>query len=170
MKVIIEEYNPEWSKMFAKEKQVLSAILPNPVRIEHIGSTSIEGLGAKPVIDIMIGLNDFSTVDTLIPHIKSVAYNYVSEFESQMPYRRFFTKDSNGVRTHHIHMVEANTEFWHRHLAFRDYLRAHVVDKDAYYKLKKELFLLEWRDTSEYAQAKTFFIRNIEQKALAKNS
>jgi GrpB-like predicted nucleotidyltransferase (UPF0157 family) len=81
-----------------------------------------------------------------------------------MPYRRFFTKDAKEMRTHHIHMVELNSEFWERHLFFRDYLREHSETKDAYYQLKKELALKYENDRSAYGNAKTEFIQNIEQK------
>ena len=79
-----------------------------------------------------------------------------------MPYRRFFTKDSNGKRTHHIHMVEIDTEFWSRHLKFRDQLRNNSNYKDQYYKLKLDLAKREWKDGNEYAAAKSEFIKMVE--------
>ena len=84
-----------------------------------------------------------------------------------MPYRRFFTKRQNGQSTHNVHLVGIGTEFWLRHLAFRDHLRNNAGDRDKYYELKKELAKRDWKDGNEYAAAKSEFIRLIEAKATA---
>ena len=165
MKIVIEEYNPEWKTVFEKESGLLSQSIGDPdIVIEHIGSTSVEGLGAKPVIDIMIGVADFKSVNCYIGAIEKLGYTYVSKYEDTMPYRRFFTKDSSGKRTHHIHMVEIDTEFWKRHLKFRDELRNNDQYRDDYYKLKLELSEREWVDGNEYAGAKSDFIKGVESK------
>ena len=166
MKIIIETYNPKWTLEFEKEsKLLLNSIKEQGCKIEHIGSTSIKGLGAKPVIDIMIGLIDFNTADNHISAITRQGYTYVSEFENEMPYRRFFTKEINRKRTHHIHMVELETEFWNRHLKFRNHLRLNNEDRDKYMDLKMNLAKREWADGNEYAAAKSEFIRNIEKSS-----
>ncbi len=167
MKVHITEYNPLWKQQFQKEKQLIIKTIPNiQLEIEHIGSTSIEGLGAKPVIDILIGLYDFSLANEQVKKIINIGYQYLPQYEDTMPYRRFFIKEENGIRICHIHMIEINTEFWKRHLAFRDYLISHPKEKEEYYSLKKELSQREWKDGNEYAAAKTEFIKNIERMAL----
>ena len=167
MKILIEEYNPEWPTLFQKEKSQLEKVLSDiKFEIEHIGSTSIEGLGAKPVIDIMIGVYDFSIINNQIEKITNLGYQYINAYEDVMPYRRFFIKEKEKVRTHHIHMVEINTEFWLRHLAFRDYLINHPIEKLEYYNLKKELSRREWKDGNEYAAAKTDFIQMIMRKII----
>ena len=166
MKIIIETYNPKWTLEFEKEsKLLLNLIKEQGCKIEHIGSTSIKGLGAKPVIDIMIGLRDFNTADNYISAITRQGYTYVSEFENEMPYRRFFTKEINNKRTHHIHMVELETEFWNRHLKFRNHLRLNHNDRNKYMDLKMNLSKREWTDGNEYAAAKSEFIRNIEKSS-----
>jgi GrpB-like predicted nucleotidyltransferase (UPF0157 family) len=132
------------------------------ILIEHIGSTAVEGLSAKPVIDTIIGLPDFKTAGDYIKSIKDLGYEYISRFEDVMPYRRFFTKESSGIRTHHIHMVEAGSEFWFRHLAFRDYMRANINIRNEYQTLKKKLSEKEWKDENEYNAAKSDFIKGIE--------
>ena len=163
MRITIEPYSPEWKTAFKKESSLLLRTIGEPnIVIEHIGSTSVEGLGAKPVIDIMIGLKDFRTANNHIKAIENLGYRYISEYENVMPYRRFFTKDSNGKRTHHIHMVEIDTEFWSRHLKFRDQLRNNSNYKDQYYKLKLDLAKREWKDGNEYAAAKSEFIKMVE--------
>lgn len=165
MKVSVVEYRPQWREMFEEEKQLLQAVLGEvSAKIEHIGSTSVDGLAAKPIIDILIGLPNFSVADSLVPRIENLGYEYFNKYEDEMPYRRFFAKNSNGVRTHQIHMVEINTEFWARHLFFRDYLRQTPETMNEYATLKKQLAEREWVDVNEYADAKTEFITGIENK------
>lgn len=167
MKIILSPYNPIWKQLFEQEKELLSTTLSGTdFTIEHIGSTSIENLDAKPVIDIMIGLTDFSKANDQVKKIVPAGYQYIDRYEDTMPYRRFFIKDQDGIRTHHIHMVQTGTEFWQRHLAFRDYLRQHPEEKLRYQELKQKLSQQEWNDVNDYANAKTAFIREIEQKAL----
>ena len=163
MKIVLAKYNPEWKILFETEKLLLSQIL-SKIEIEHIGSTAVEGLAAKPVIDIMMGLNDFNLANELIQKIENMGYSYVSKYEDTMPYRRFFTKDSNKKRTHQIHMVEIESDFWAKHLFFRDYLRMNKADRDKYSALKQELSTHDWKDVDEYANAKTSFIKSIVSK------
>jgi GrpB-like predicted nucleotidyltransferase (UPF0157 family) len=166
MKVSVAEYCPEWREMFEEEKHLLQAVLgEGSSEIEHIGSTAVNGLAAKPVIDIMIGLPDFSVADKLVPKIETLSYEYMNKYEDEMPFRRYFAKNLNGIRTHQIHMVETGSEFWGRHLLFRDYLRQNPEIANDYAALKKQLAKREWADVNEYADAKSEFIKNIENKA-----
>lgn len=166
MKVSVVEYRPRWQKMFEEEKRLLQAVLGGaPALVEHIGSTAVAGLAAKPVIDIMIGLPDFSAADELVPRIEALGYDYIKKYEDEMPFRRYFAKNLNGIRTHQIHMVEIGSEFWGRHLLFRDYLRQNPLAANKYAILKKRLAGREWADVNEYADAKTEFIKDIEIKA-----
>ena len=167
MKITIETYNPKWPAAFKKESNLLTdSIQYQSIKIEHIGSTSIQGLGAKPVIDIMIGLVDFNSANNFIASIESLGYTYISEYENTMPDRRFFTKVVNLKKSHHIHMVQHESEFWNRHLKFRDYLRANNEARDQYMALKINLAKIEWTNENEYASAKTDFIRAIEKRIL----
>lgn len=168
MRVILEKHNPEWKRKFEVEKELLKRNLALDGVIEHIGSTSIEGLDAKPVIDIMIGLEKFTEADTVINMIINLGYEYISRYEDVMPYRRFFIKETENQRTHNIHMVQLGSEFWNRHLAFRNYLIANANEKAAYSSLKNRLAERDWDDVNDYAAAKTEFIREVERKALGK--
>jgi GrpB-like predicted nucleotidyltransferase (UPF0157 family) len=166
MKISVVDYRPQWRKMFEEEKQLLQAVLSeDSAQIEHIGSTSVDGLAAKPIIDIMIGLPDFSAANKFVPRVEALGYVYFKRYEDEMPFRRYFAKDLNGVRTHQIHMVEIGSEFWERHLLFRDYLRQNSGVANEYSVLKKQLAEREWEDVNEYADAKTQFIKSIEIKA-----
>lgn len=140
--IYLSPYNPEWPKLFEAEKRaILKAIGQYILEIEHIGSTAIPGIHAKPVIDIMIGVNKLADITPeVISILEKLGYVYVKQFEDKMPFRRFFQKNnSEGVRTHQIHLVEINNDFWKRHLLFRNFLRAHPNDAKRYEKLKLEL-------------------------------
>lgn len=164
MKILLQTYSEDWPKQFLDEKKILENLIEKLTLIEHIGSTSVEGLLAKPIIDILIGVPDFSQADTYINPIENAGYNYISKYEDVMPYRRFFVKEKDGKRTHHIHLVEIESEFWKRHLFFRDYLRNHPEAKTAYANLKLKLAEQEWESGDSYASAKTEFIKAIEMK------
>ena len=167
MKVLLTPSSPSWPRDFAAEKLFLQQHISLPVKIEHIGSTSIVGLCAKPIIDILIGVGDKSQLDIPVPEIQDLGYQYISRYENEMPYRRFFLKEKDAVRTHQIHMVAYKSTFWVRHLQFRDYLRARSEIAEEYAVLKRQLAERDWESVNDYADAKTAFIRRIE--AAAKN-
>ncbi|TET46545.1 GrpB family protein [candidate division TA06 bacterium] len=169
MRVAIVDYDPAWPEQFRLEKEKLLAAIGSYVaEIQHIGSTAVPGLAGKPVIDVMVGVHPLSEADAVcIDAIIQLGYEYVSAFEKDTPFRRYFRKNnSNGVRTHQIHLVEIGSEWWLRHLAFRDYLRSHAEAREAYERVKRELASKEWEDVNDYAEAKTEFIRAIEEKAM----
>ena len=91
--------------------------------IEHIGSTSVVGLMSKPIIDILIGIPNQTNLDDCIDIISSLGFTYISKYENDIPNRRFFILDINNKRTHHIHLVKKDTDWFKRHIAFRDELR-----------------------------------------------
>jgi GrpB-like predicted nucleotidyltransferase (UPF0157 family)/GNAT superfamily N-acetyltransferase len=163
MKVILSNYNPEWVSLFQKEKKLIADKLGDKiVTIEHIGSTAVKGLGAKPIIDILLGVKKISEADEFIPKMEELGYEYRSHFENVMPYRRYFTKPGH----YHVHTVEVTSDFWRRHLLFRDYMRGHDDVRDAYFKTKKGLAEKDWDDVNDYAYAKTDFIKRNEKEAL----
>ncbi len=165
MRIVLAPYNPEWPDMFAAERDRLRAPLGPEIRIEHIGSTAVPGLAAKPVIDIMAGLPDFSGADALVPGVVALGYRHIREYEAAMPFRRFFTRDQNGARAFHVHMVQAGGEFWERHLLFRDFLRSHPDTAREYAGMKAGFAEREWENGNAYAEAKTPFIREMERRA-----
>jgi GrpB-like predicted nucleotidyltransferase (UPF0157 family) len=166
MKIELVEYRNEWAQLFQEEKAALYAALqPAKVFIEHVGSTAVPGLAAKPIIDIMIGLPDFAIANSLVPPIIALGYDYIAEYEAMVPERRYFQKEVEKKRTHHIHMVEVGSEFWKRLLLFRDYLRMDAKAMLEYATLKKSLATREWQDMNEYAYAKTEFVKDMEKRA-----
>ena len=161
MKIVIAAYDENWPVMFDAEKARLdSALGGHALSIQHIGSTSVPGLGAKPIIDIMIAVRTLEEADEFcIDPIVALGYEYVKEFERETPMRRYFRKsNAEAARTHHIHMVVINSEWWVDHLLFRDYLRASGEARRAYEAHKRELAEREWRASNNYAEAKTDFI------------
>jgi GrpB-like predicted nucleotidyltransferase (UPF0157 family) len=165
--IIITDYDPHWPAKFAEEEARLYKAIGDWVTgIEHIGSTSVPGLAAKPVIDILVGVRALAEADAhCIAPICDLGYEYVPEFESVMPYRRFFRRSTaDGLRSHQIHLIEKETDFWQRHLLFRDYLRTHPARAQEYAALKRRL-APQFTDVNDYADAKTNFIRATEALA-----
>jgi GrpB-like predicted nucleotidyltransferase (UPF0157 family) len=148
--------------MFDAEKaRILEACGKWLVTVEHIGSTSVPGLAAKPIIDMMPGLRRLEDGRHCIEPLQELGYQYLGEYG--IPERYYFNK---GVpRSHHVHMFEVGHEQWDRHLLFRDYLRAHPEALAAYAELKRELAERYRDDRDAYTDAKTEFVRRTEARA-----
>jgi len=168
--VRIVEYDLSWPAVYEDEKNhVLAACGEWLVGIEHIGSTSVPGLAAKPVIDVMAAIATLNDTSSILEPLTGLGYDYVPEYEVELPERRYFRKGrpgSNGDK-YHLHVVEPDGRFWRRHLAFRDYLRAHSQAAREYAHLKRRLAVEHGTDMDAYTDAKTGFIRGIEEKAAA---
>jgi GrpB-like predicted nucleotidyltransferase (UPF0157 family) len=167
--IIIVDYDPRWPTLYAQERElILKWTGQHLAAIEHIGSTSVPGLGAKPIIDIMAAVRSLSDAASCIEPLARIGYEYVPKHEDVMPERRYFHKGaSRGTRLAHLHMVELNSDFWRRHLLFRDFLRAHPSAAEQYYRLKKELALKLGAAREAYTDAKTSFIEDILKRARA---
>lgn len=191
MKIIFEKYNPEWTNDFEKIKTELSELIGflNP-QIEHIGSTSVEGLSAKPIIDILVGLKNDDDLDKTIVPLMDNDYIYYEIYNQYLPDRRFFVKhkvnpqtlslpqifkvhdkvpantNEHNNRLAHIHIWVLDSDNWTRHIAFRDYLRTHANVKQQYQQLKEELSQKEWVDGNEYNEAKESFLKMEERNAI----
>ena len=164
-RVTLVAYNPDWPCRFEEERTVIEAVFAGTdAVIEHVGSTAVPGLGAKPIIDVMVGLRSLAEVEARIPAIEAAGYEYVPEYELQLPERRYFHKPRFGAREFHAHCVVKGSEFWIRHLAFRDYLRAHPESAAAYYALKQDL--AKRLTKPEYQDAKTSFIESVLAHAI----
>lgn len=163
MKIDVVEYNPEWESLFNFEKIALQERLGKIISgIHHIGSTSVKGLAAKPVIDIMLEVESLEAVDFLTPVIESMGYEAKGEYGIRE--RRYFRKGISK-RTHQIHAFKFGDANIARHIAFRDFLRAHPSVLQEYWRLKKGL--AETCDNMEsYCDGKDGFIKYYEAKAL----
>ena len=167
--VKIVDYDPEWPTLFEKEKRlILGAVGSIVMRIEHIGSTAVPGLAAKPIVDILVAVNQLSDAENCIRPLETVGYEYRPEHEGQIPERRFFNKGKPPAEQHyHLHMVELTSAFWTRHLLFRDYLRRHPDVAQEYQNLKRQLAAEYTTNREGYTEAKTSFIESIVAKARA---
>jgi len=160
--IVIAAYDPAWPERFRLKARSLARVFAGvPCAIEHIGSTAVAGLAAKPVIDILLGVRELAEIEARIPAIESLGYVYVPEYEDELPERRFFRKDENGTRSHHVHAVQMGGAFWRRHLLFRDRLRASPETVAEYAALKKRIAERCRDDVEAYTNAKTDFIRRV---------
>ncbi|MBG9812075.1 glutamate-rich protein GrpB [Bacillus endophyticus] len=162
--VVIEKYTSNWASSFQKEKKLLKDIMSDTViSIEHIGSTSVKGLGAKPILDIIVGVCNLEEVDCFIEPLNNIGYEHV--FHKEFPNRRFFRKGVWRAGTHHLHIYKYESEEWNSNILFRDYLRKHPDVRDQYNQLKIELARKYSFDRVGYTEAKAPFITDVIQKA-----
>ncbi len=162
--VQIAEYDPAWPVLFERERGLIEAALADLVAaIEHVGSTAVPGLGAKPVIDIMIGVRNLADGEKCVRPLEELGYEYRGE--AGIPGRLYFRRLTGGRRSHQIHMVEHGGDFWRRHRLFRDYLREHREEAKAYHELKVRLAERFGTDRLGYNEAKTEFIELVMTKA-----
>lgn len=145
--IVIAEYDPQWPLRFERERElILRTCGESPfVSIEHMGSTAVPGLAAKPIIDILPGLRTLDDAPPLIAPLASIGYEYVPEYERPnafdegMPERRYFRKDIRGERAFHMHMVVAGSDTWRTQLLFRDFLRVSPDDLREYERVKRRV-------------------------------
>ena len=169
--ISVVSYEPIWQKMFEDEADFLCRKLPQDLikRVEHFGSTAVPGLAAKPIIDILVEVTSLEeTKKRIVPLLESEGYEYFYRpafGDSGPPYYAWFIKrDSKGKRTHHIHMVEADSELWDR-IYFRDYLREFPKVAESYSYLKLELSKKYPNNRVKYTEEKSEFIRSVTDKA-----
>lgn len=164
--VQIFDYDTDWPRMYVGEAaRIRRAIASVGLAIEHVGSTAVPGLAAKPVIDIMVGVRHLDDAKLCVGPLAEIGYEYVPEYEDDIPDGRYFHKGPPGGCTHHLHMAEFRGDFWRRHLLFRDFLRSHPERAREYERLKRELAGTFGRDHLGYTEAKTAFIRAVEAEA-----
>ena len=169
--VFIVPYNPSWADTFNTEADLLYETIPfRNITIEHIGSTSVVGLSAKPIIDIMVGFEALNDANTSIHAIESLDYQYIPEYEAVIPDRRYFHKPVSPPRNFHLHCTAIHSNFWIKQIAFRDYLRSHPQACADYRQLKQSLAEQYRNDRTAYTDAKTDFIESILKIALNNES
>lgn len=165
MKVEVVPYRAEWPEAFKQEKEGILALgLTTLVRVHHIGSTAVEGLAAKPILDLMLEVQTVSELDQHNAAFASLGYEAMGEYG--IPGRRYYRKGGD-LRTHHIHAFEMGTPHVERHLAFRDYLRSHPEVREAYGELKLALALQHTTDIDGYCDGKDAFVKRHEALAVA---
>jgi GrpB-like predicted nucleotidyltransferase (UPF0157 family) len=151
--VEVVEYDDAWPARFTAEADQIGAALgPELRRIDHVGSTSVPGLAAKAIIDIALSVESFETLD--VEGLEALGYRYVREYDELLPNRRYFSKPG-----YHLHAYEQEHEEFLDYVRFRDYLRTHDEDRDAYGALK--LRLAQDHERAEYQDAKSAFVARL---------
>ncbi len=169
----ISDYDPVWPSMFEAEKKRLEEALPSNqvLDIEHFGSTAIPNLPAKPIIDILIAVQDVASArERFVPLLADL--DYVFWADNPKTDRLFFVKGMPPYgerRTHHVHVCERPSEQWTR-LLFRDYLRTHPDLAQEYAKLKRDLAQAHQHDREAYTDSKGNFVDSVMARAIAEKN
>jgi len=165
-KVLVLPYNPAWPLQFAAESGILRTIFGTEVvAIHHIGSTSIPGMSAKPIVDLLVEVRDISGLDRF--NEKLSESSYTPKGENGIPGRRYFFKGSEDLHTAHVHCFQSGNEHIERNLIFRDYLKAHPSEARSYSLLKEILADQFPEDIDSYVEKKDRFIQEIDRRAHA---
>lgn len=164
MFIRVVEHDPAWEGMFKEEfKKIRAMVGDNWVNTFHIGSTSVPGLKAKPVIDMLLVVKDLEALDALAPQFEALGYEVMGEYG--IPERRFYRKGGEE-RTHHIHAFQkSNVREIKRHVAFRDYLCEHPDVAQEYGELKSQLAEQFPNDIDGYCDGKDEFVKRVEKIA-----
>ena len=162
----IVDYDREWPVTFDTEKTRLEAALGDvAVRIEHVGSTSVPGMAAKPVIDIDVYVREIEPMEPYRQPLESLGY--VFEFDPEFPDLHFFGYPRERSRQFHVHVAKIGSRHQTRHIAVRDFLRSHPDAAADYADLKRSLATLHPRDREAYVSGKATFVDRLEARALA---
>jgi GrpB-like predicted nucleotidyltransferase (UPF0157 family) len=162
VELVLSEYQPQWPANFSAAAAEIQAVFSGvPASIEHIGSTSILGMCAKPVIDMLLGVESLSDVDPRVPDLAKLGYEYRPEYERDIPERRYFVRPANLLPRIHLHIVEVGSRIWREHLVFRDALRTKPSLAVQYAQLKRELAVSHSHDKAAYTNAKSPFIAQV---------
>ena len=162
--VIVEKYDEAWAQDFRQIEQELKEALGDlALRIEHVGSTSVKGLSAKPIIDIDIVIPDYSRFDAVVAALETIGY--IHEGDLGIPGREAFKySGKEHLRRHHLYVCTETSEELKRHLAFRDYLRSHPEAVREYSRVKEEGAALFPEDIDKYIEYKSPCIEKIYRK------
>ena len=157
--VKLQPHNEQWHQLFAEEKARLQNVIGAfIVDIQHIGSTSVCGIAAKPILDIAVAISDKASGESCVAPLENSGYVYRGENGIA---KRFYFRKGAPARTHHLHMLLADSEELRNHLFFRDYLRANPESAAEYDKLKRELASKFGNDRDAYLDGKAAFVERI---------
>ena len=164
--VVIAPYDPQWKNEFEKICAMIQSYIGEYLEsIEHVGSTSVEGLGAKPIIDVDAVLRDRNDLPMVIERL--AAYGYVHQGDLGLPGREAFFRprdydaQEQSVMNYHFYVCHRDARPYLEHIAFRDYLRTHPQARDEYQRIKQELAQRYRYDVDTYCEQKTTFVRSI---------
>jgi GrpB-like predicted nucleotidyltransferase (UPF0157 family) len=160
--VEIADYDPDWAIRFQSWSERIAASLGmTAIRIDHVGSTSVPGLAAKPVIDIQVSVAELAAEERYVPQLDRLGLRLASRDDLH----RYFRPPADQPRLVHVHVCADGGEWQREHLLFRDYLRAHADARDAYARTKREAAVI-WRDDRwGYTEAKTGIVLDLLEQA-----
>ena len=165
--VTIEDYDPRWPQLFEMLRSRVFAVLTElAISIDHVGSTAVPGLAAKPIIDIDVLLRASTDLPVVIRKLAELGYEHKGDLG--VSGREAFRANASAVQhvQHHLYVCPPGSREYYRHIAFRNYLRAHAADANAYALLKRELASKFGSDREGYNQAKSEFVQRILQRTL----
>lgn len=158
--IVIAEYDDRWPERFELERErIRRALGESALRVEHIGSTSVPGLAAKPIVDVLVTVADPEDESVTMPALTAAGY----ELRVREPGHRMFRTPERDV---HVHIWRDTDPEVARYLSFRSRLRGSPEDRRAYERLKRELATREWTDMNDYADAKGDLIEAILERAI----
>lgn len=156
---VLAEYDSRWPEAYAEqERRIRAGLGPAAIRIEHIGSTSVPGLAAKPIIDVLVTVEDITAEEDYLDQLLDVGY----ELRVREPGHRMVRTAARDV---HVHVMSAGDEAASEYLLFRDRLRSDPSDRELYERTKRALMKQDWSDMNAYADAKTEVIADIKERA-----
>jgi GrpB-like predicted nucleotidyltransferase (UPF0157 family) len=160
--ITLADYDPAWPGLFAREADRIRATLASlAIQVEHVGSTSVPGLAAKPIIDIVLAVPDSADEAAYLPALEAAGYRLQNREPNWFAHRMLKGPDTDI----NLHVFSAGASEIDRMVLFRDRLREHAADRDAYLAVKRELARRTWRHVQHYADAKTEIVRQIIGRA-----
>lgn len=160
--VVVVAYRAEWPELFSRAKASVAAVLGgHALAIEHIGSTSVPGLSAKPVIDLLVGVRSMHVADACVPLLLAAGWDFPHDVNDHLEGRRFLRLLADGVRTHHVHLVEHGGPLFDEYIRFRDALRARPELAREYEALKRDLAAKFRDERARYTESKTDFVKRV---------
>jgi GrpB-like predicted nucleotidyltransferase (UPF0157 family) len=161
-RIEVVDYDPEWPRLFEREADRIRAVLgKRAVQLEHVGSTSVPGLAAKPIVDIMLVVPDSGDELAYVPDLEAAGYVLVIREAERQQHRVFKGPDTNV----NLHVYSPGSSEIERCLIFRDRLRSDPADRERYQRVKRELARRDWRYVQQYADAKTEVVEEIIARA-----
>jgi GrpB-like predicted nucleotidyltransferase (UPF0157 family) len=166
--IYLKQYDPNWPKKFETEKLLVEKTLGPWIvdSVHHVGSTAVSNLSAKPIIDIMVGVENLEKAQACIPLLEQIGYVY---FPYKPEVMHWFCKPSPAHREFHLYLMEPGSQSWTARLTFRNHLRTNPQTAAQYQALKEKLALKFTNDREAYTEAKAAFIRSVIQQDLEGN-
>jgi GrpB-like predicted nucleotidyltransferase (UPF0157 family) len=163
--VRIVDHDSAWAVMAEQElRRIQEAVADVAVRVEHVGSTAVPGLAAKPIIDLQLSVADMEPRERYVAPLERLGYLFVPAPES--PDYHFFAKPPERPRTYHLHVCETRGEHEFRHVAVRDFLRSHPDEAMHYAALKREVVARHPQDRLAYIDGKNSYVTALERRAV----